>query len=187
MRLCPKEKRRLFYGYFHGFESFCEVEQSIQILLGNPDLPEPVIHAMTTSLAIDFIRPFKQQGRQMRLDKSVIPDRFRAVFEHFETLRDKCFAHIDSNAFTDEEGERNQVLIRQFADGFAPFMRRAAITPSQIEALIPLVSWLSEYSSEKFTDLINEFPTGSTPKEGELYEVDIDSEDELPLFTLRNG
>jgi len=187
MRLCPKEKRRLFYGYFHGFESFCEVEESIRILLDNPDLPEPVVHAMTTSLAIDFIRPFKQKGKQMRLDKTIIPPEFLPVFSHFEMLRDKCFAHIDSDAFTDDKGERNQVLVRCYADGFAPVMRRAVINPTQIRTLIPLLSWLSNYCTEKFTELVNDYPTGSSVGEGDLYEVDIDSDAELPLFKQKDG
>lgn len=187
MRPCPKETRRLFYGYFHGFESFCEVETSIKILQKNPQLPEPVIHALTTSLAIDFIRPFKQQGRQMRLDKSVIPEQYVPIFDHFEMLRDQCFAHIDSNNFTNEERERNQVLIKSFADGLAPVMRRATITQEQINSLIPLLSWLSKYCVNKFTEIFNEYPTGLSSQEGELYEVDIDSDDVLPLYSIKMG
>jgi hypothetical protein len=185
MRPCPKKIRRLFYGYSHGFESFCEVEASLEILLKNSHLPEPILHALTTSVAIDFIRPFKQQGPQMRLDKEIIPDEFRPIFDYFELLRDKSFAHIDSNDFTGEDGERNQVLLRSYDDGFAPFLRRAAVTAEQAKALVPLLAWLSNYSMEKFTGIINEYPVSETPFGNFLYEVDIDRAEELPLYTRR--
>ena len=180
MKLCPKTERRRFYGLFHGFESFSEAEASIRIFLDNQHLPQPLQHALTTSIAIDLIRPFKQDGKQMRLDRALIPAEHLEIFKHFENLRDKAFAHVDSTVFTDDGG-RNRVLVKSHANGFAPIMNRATLNKEQIRMVIPLLNWLLDYSSSEFTKIVNKFLCDG-PIKGTIFEVNIDSDDDLPLY-----
>jgi len=134
---------------------------------------------------IDYARPFKQIGKQMRLDEDeVIPEEHWESHERVIILRDKVFAHVDTDKFKDNDAGQvhNKLIVEKHNGRISPRMRRATLSRENIQEMSPLLSHLTTHCADTFTEILNKY-SGAFPEGAEVAQVDVLSQEEIPLFT----
>ena len=137
MNLCPKEDRLELWKCVYARDAFFKVQKLCQIFLDTPNIPDAVSLAISESVAITYMRPFKQK-KGVRLSKDIVPEEFFGAHNDMEILRDKCFAHKDTNGPTNGKGHSNQFRMACRDGGMAFSVVEQFLTSKRASELIKL-------------------------------------------------
>lgn len=115
MTSISKEEREDFWKYMSAGSSFDQAHAICDRLLReNIHQQHELAYPLLVALIVLYGRPFKQR-RKMRLIERMVPDELKETHDFLILLRDKMFAHADSDLTGDDNGESlNKVTIKSF-------------------------------------------------------------------------
>jgi hypothetical protein len=144
----------------------------------------PTLYGQILSLYAIYGRPFKQRN-PLKLTDAVVPDSVRSTHDAAIKLRDKIFAHIDTNesAVRDDTGDLlgKMVIIRtgeSFLCSMSSIMpRTGGIDGLKSLALEVRMNCQNELQRvwKQFSGAVESFPEG-------LYEINIEDSGDAPML-----
>lgn len=170
------KSERLEYWKFLCADFSIEKAKGIASQLLKIGYDDRLFYTLLTSLYIFYGRPFKQR-KPVRLSTDIIPDWFRKLHDTLILLRDKSFAHVDSDGMP-EMGfdDLNRVMVR--IEGATVTCGIASQIPQglQLESVIALCDELLKKCSYHSQRIWQKSMKNWNPVNGE-YEVNLDDGD----------
>jgi hypothetical protein len=114
MHKAPFEERLEICRYASAISSWSEakiiLKQFEKVEPGKTPEDKSISHAMRLAFYVLYSRPFKQRPR-FQIDEEIVPDSEIDVHNGIITLRDKMFAHSDTDFISSAGDSLNRVLI----------------------------------------------------------------------------
>jgi hypothetical protein len=163
--------RRLeYWKYQCAALTFWNAEEVARYLDGHKQ--SPLEYQLLTSLYVLYGRPFKQR-RHVRIPDELVPTEYLEEHELLLDLRDKMFAHVDTDGLPDQDVESLSKILLRVRGGTA-VAGMASLLPSgfQYQRIGELCDHLHSTCDTRSQDILHDAMDGSCPPDL-TYEIDL--------------
>ena len=123
------EDRRQFWQLFYAKKSFEHVITACQFIIDEHlDNEHPLYYPLVTAMHVCYSKPFKVSHGAGQLSEKIVPPEHAQVHRTLIHMRDKMFAHTDTNAIALDDTEAAHEVRFVVADGSFQ-MKSSDVTP----------------------------------------------------------
>lgn len=184
MKKTSATERREFWKFMGASGTFEQAEKACDYILRESiDERHPLSLPLMVAVVVLYSRPFKQR-KVVRLIEKMVPKEFKSTHDFVILLRDKMFAHADTDGPDYDGNQLNKVIITVKGDlvefGFSYLQLR----PEEIKRVKDLSCALAKKCAFHGEKIWNRHMRQFSEPEGE-YEVNLSSGDGPFLVPLR--
>jgi hypothetical protein len=181
MKKLPLPKRLEYWKYQCAALSFHNAGEVAAFLIEHKH--PPLNYQLLTSLYVLYGRPFRQR-KPVRLSEDLVPAQYSEIHNYLITLRDKLFAHVDTDGRDKWSTKYLSKIILGYRDGgFKAGMAQLFSDGFQFDKVKELCDHLYDVCWEKSETILLDALDGTIPSDI-TYEVDLREGDRY-LIKLR--
>jgi len=181
MKKLPLTERLEYWKYQCASLTFHNAKTVAEYLIKNKN--PPLVIPLLTSLYVLYGRPFKQRKR-IRISEELVPSEYMEEHSHLIGLRDKMFAHVDTDGLADKNIQHLSKIWLGYRDGgFRAGMASLFPIGFHFERTKDLCNYLHEICESKAQEILINALDGTRPS-NVTYEVDLREGDRY-LIKLR--
>lgn len=186
MKKASATDRREFWKFMGAAATFEQAATACEyILRENIDERHPLSYPLMVAVVVLYSRPFKQR-KVVRLIEKMVPKELKATHDFLILLRDKMFAHADTDGPAENDGNQlNKVTITVKGDLVAAGFSYLKLRTEEIKRVKDLSCALAKKCAFHGDKIWNRRMRRFSEPEGE-YEVNLSSGDGPFLVPLRN-
>ena len=134
------------------------------------------MYQLLTSLYVLYGRPFKQRS-PLRVSEELVPREYSEQHSFLIALRDKMFAHVDTDGLSEHNINNLNKILLQVQNGVA-VAATASLLPTgfQFDPIRDLCGYLHDTCDKKSQEILIDAMNGSCPADL-TYEIDLRPED----------
>jgi hypothetical protein len=153
------------------FRDACQVAQYL-----SENKRHPLSYQLLTSLYVLYGRPFKQR-KQVRIPEELVPSEYSTEHRFLLDLRDKMFAHIDTDGLAAHHIEQLTKIVLRVQHGKAvPAIASLLPIGFQYERIRDLSNYLHNSCDRNAQEILLDAMDGSCPADL-TYELDLRADD----------
>jgi len=170
MKKLPLTERLEYWKYQCASLTFHNAKAVAEYLIENKR--HPLQYQLLTSLYVLYSRPFKQR-KQVRISEELVPSEYMEEHSYLIGLRDKMFAHVDTDGLADKNIQHLSKIWLGYRDGgFRAGMASLFPIGFHFERTKELCDYLHEICESKAQEILIDALEGIGPP-NLTYEVDI--------------
>lgn len=171
MKKLPLERRLEYWKYQSAELTFDDAREVSVYLIEQPKFP--LMYQLLTSLYVLYGRPFKQR-KNVRISEELVPSRYAEEHKFLIGLRDKLFAHADTDGLADENIDcLTKILLRASGGGLVPAMAGHLPIGLRYQEIRDLCMLLAQACHEKAQEILIDAMDGRCPPANLTYEIDL--------------
>ncbi len=174
MKKLPLSDRLEYWKYQCAALAFLRAKEVAEYLIEHEN--HPLMYQLLTSLYVLYGRPFKQR-KEVRISEELVPHEYSEEHSFLIVLRDKMFAHVDTDDLSEQKIENLSKILLRVQNGIA-IAGMASLLPIgfQFERTRYLCNYLHETCDKKSQEILIDALDGSCPA-NLTYEIDLRTED----------
>jgi hypothetical protein len=179
MKKLPQIKRLEYWKYQCAALSFIRAKEVVDYLISNKN--STLKYQLLTSVYVLYGRSFKQR-KQVRMPEDIVPPEYKDVHGFLLDLRDKMFAHVDTDGLPKKGISQLSKILIHVEDGYAK-AGMASLLPIgfQYERTSKLCQFLYDTCNRKSEEILMDAMDGDYPPPGD-YEVNLYKKDGAHLI-----
>ena len=171
MKKLPQTKRLEYWKYQCAALTFLRAKDVGEYLIEHKT--SPLAYQLLTALYVLYGRPFKQR-KQVRIPEQLVPSEYAEEHSLLLDLRDKMFAHVDTNGPSEKNIESLTKILMRVENGAAS-TGMASLLPNgfQFERTRDLCDYLREACDKESEGILLDAMDRSCPAPNLTYEIDL--------------